>query len=246
MLNQNERDQNRFLSRLLRAGREGLLVLLALAALTALLVYFDLDRRLSYFIHDCNYHWPGERHAPWTTLYRVAAWPAILMAFWALCSLVLPWLRNRRPRHWREAVFLLILLGLGPGLVVNVLLKDHLGRARPKELEDFGGKYAYTGPWRAGAAGSNSSFPSGHAAIGFALIGPWFVLRGRALRPALLVLLAGTCWGGAIGLARMLQGSHFASDVLWSWGLVYLCGLGLDLAFSFGQAPTDGSKKNEY
>src|SRR4051812_8492190 len=37
----------------------------------------------------------------------------------------------------RVAVFLLLSLALGPGLVVNAVLKDHWGRARPTQVTEF-------------------------------------------------------------------------------------------------------------
>jgi membrane-associated phospholipid phosphatase len=37
--------------------------------------------------------------------------------------------------------------------------------------------------------------------------------------------LLGIAAGSAIGFARVTQGAHFPSDVLWSGGMVYLSGL---------------------
>ncbi|RWX49504.1 PAP2 superfamily protein, partial [Candidatus Electrothrix marina] len=78
--------------------------------------------------------------------------------------------------------------------------------------------------------GSNSSFPSGHAAIAFFLMAPWFVLRDRKQRYAEAFLISGLLFGTLVGIARILQGGHFVSDILWAGGLLYLLGNFLGLA----------------
>ncbi len=69
------------------------------------------------------------------------------------------------------------------------------------------------------------SFPSGHASVAFYLASPWFLLRSTRRRAARLWLGAGLAYGGLVSLTRMVQGAHFLSDVLWSWGIVHLLGL---------------------
>ena len=44
----------------------------------------------------------------------------------------------------RVLVYLLLSLILGPGLVVNIALKNHFGRARPSQIEKFGGTKTFT------------------------------------------------------------------------------------------------------
>ena len=134
-----------------------------------------------------------------------------------------------------RAIFILLLLALGPGLVVNVLLKDQLGRARPREVVEFGGHHQFTQFWQPGSTGSNSSFPSGHAAIAFFMIAPWFVLRDNKQIIATGFLVFGLSFGALVGVARILQGGHFVSDVVWAGGLIYLIGGGLALIMGFGR-----------
>src|SRR5262249_62173504 len=67
---------------------------------------------------------------------------------------------------------LLILLTflVGPGLIVNSMLKQYWGRARPIEIHQFGGDAQFS---RAGIPATqcrrNCSFPSGDAAAAFPL-----------------------------------------------------------------------------
>ena len=118
----------------------------------------------------------------------------------------------------RAAAFLLLALALGPGLIVNTVLKDHWGRARPTQVAEFGGTAEFTpAPLPAQQCARNCSFPAGHPAIGFYLGAFAMLAREQTRRRS----LAGTAIvaGAAMGLARMAQGGHFLSDVAFS-GLI--------------------------
>jgi lipid A 4'-phosphatase len=116
--------------------------------------------------------------------------------------------------------YLLLSLLLGPGLVVNELFKNHWGRARPRQLTEFGGAADFTPPWLpAQQCDRNCSFTSGDPSVlfwgvslAFLLPAPW---RGRVLWASVLL-------GLAVGMARMAVGAHFFSDVLYSGLFVYL------------------------
>ncbi|MCI5227143.1 MAG: phosphatase PAP2 family protein [Candidatus Electrothrix sp. AX2] len=150
---------------------------------------------------------------------------------------------------WRKrAIFILLLLALGPGLVVNVLLKGELGRPRPRQIVEFGGEYQFTQCWQPGEGGSNSSFPSGHATIAFFLMAPWFILRDekeQKKRYAEIFLLTGILFGTLVGIARILQGGHFVSDILWAGGLLYLLGSILGLALGMHKSTSTSNISND-
>jgi lipid A 4'-phosphatase len=56
-------------------------------------------------------------------------------------------------------------------LLANTLLKDHWGRARPTQIEAFGGLQRFTpAPLPAAECERNCAFVSGHAALGFSLV----------------------------------------------------------------------------
>ncbi|TPW01688.1 MAG: superfamily protein, partial [bacterium] len=105
-----------------------------------------------------------------------------------------------------------------PGLIVNLILKDHWGRPRPSTIAEFFGPNHYVPPFLiSDQCLDNCSFPSGHAALGFwlvafALLTPP-VRRRRALWAALV-------FGAMVGLVRIAQGGHFLSDVLVSGMIV--------------------------
>ena len=177
--------------------------------------------------------WPAGAHFPWDFLYHWGPKPAFILAGMALIALIVGFFVPKIACCRRKAVFILLFLALGPGLVINVLLKDQLGRARPREVIEFGGSHQFTQIWQHGTAGKNSSFPSGHAAIAFFMIAPWFVLRDERQKAAVAFLVFGLSFGTLVGIARILQGGHFFSDVLWSAGLIYITGGLLALALGY-------------
>lgn len=120
----------------------------------------------------------------------------------------------------RCLAFLLVVLLLGPGLLVNEVLKNHSGRARPDQVEQFGGNRQFTPAFVvADQCDKNCSFVSGHAAMGFFFMTLAWPLRNRRW------LLYGGLIGALVGLGRIIQGAHFLSDVTFSGIAVYLSAL---------------------
>lgn len=185
--------------------------------------------------------WPAGAQFPWTFLYNWGPVPSFVLAGIATIALLAGFFMQKIAGCRRKAIFILLFLALGPGLVVNVLLKDQLGRARPREVIEFGGSHQFTQFWQPGTAGGNSSFPSGHAAIAFFMIAPWFVLRDEKRAVASGFLVFGLSLGILVGIARILQGGHFVTDVIWSAGLIYLVGGGLALVMGFAGDAADAS-----
>lgn len=215
------------------------LIELALTALFLLLVstavwLTDADRRVTALVpHDhsvadvlpaSSWAWPGGNVFPWDMLYHWAPAPAFAVAGVALAVLLAGFFSSACACWRKESFFILLFLALGPGLTVN-FLKEHVGRPRPREVVEFKGEHQFTQPWQQGGAGGNSSFPSGHAAIAFfVMTAPWFALRDRKRTAAVGFFVFGLIYGILVGTARILQGGHFLSDVIWSGGLLYLIG----------------------
>src|SRR5690606_23635728 len=128
-------------------------------------------------------------------------------------------------------------LALGPGLIVNALLKDHWGRPRPVQVADFGGAETFLLVGTIGSSPAGKSFSSGHASIAFYLMTPFFALVATRPRLAWAFLSAGVVWGLLVGAGRVLQGGHWPSDVLWSGGLVSLSAFVLSRAFGLLRPP---------
>lgn len=118
----------------------------------------------------------------------------------------------------QKLLYLLTTLLVGPGLIVESLLKPFSGRARPQDLTIFGGTANYTAPLSfADACMSNCSFVSGHAAVAFWITAYAFVVP-QAQRLPLFVL--GLLVGMAVGAVRVMQGAHFVSDVVYAGAIV--------------------------
>ena len=145
---------------------------------------------------------------------------AVVIGVPALCVLSLWRGRALWRIDLRAAAFLLLALALGPGLLVNTVFKDHWGRARPAQVTEFGGTQHFTSALLpADQCTRNCSFPSGHAAMGFYLVSFAFLVpQARRRRLAVGAAIAA---GAVVGLARMAQGGHFLSDVIFCGFLVY-------------------------
>ncbi len=117
-------------------------------------------------------------------------------------------------------IFLTASAAIGPGLITNVILKDHWGRARPILSSVFGGPQAFSLPWTiSDACHSNCSFVSGEGSGIFWLIAFVFVVP-TLWRIRLFKYLS--IWIAAISFNRIAFGGHFLSDVLIGWGLMLI------------------------
>lgn len=194
------------------------------------------DLRLSAYFYNptATPAWWRGTSLPWRWLYQYGAYPALGLTAWALvCTGISLWYRPWRA-YRRACMLFILVVALGPGLLVNSALKPYWGRPRPRHLTMFGGTAVYRPWWQPGGPTAGPSFPSGHAAIGYSLVAS-IVLLPRRYAPGLhwLALGGALSYGTLMGLARMLQGGHFASDVLWAGGLV--CGLTAFLQSVYGR-----------
>jgi lipid A 4'-phosphatase len=130
-------------------------------------------------------------------------------------------LRLGRLAAWRaRLVFLWLALFIGPGLVVNLVLKAEIDRPRPSQIVEFGGEQPFVAAfdWRDTDARGHS-FVSGHAAFAFQLMALGWVFARHRRR----WLFAALGFGAAMGLTRMDGGQHFLSDVVFAFYVVYGC-----------------------
>lgn len=171
--------------------------------------------------------WPVGDQQPWHLLYLLDRGPAIVLGVCGLAAAITGALYKKRRNWFRPGLFLVILLALGPGLIVNSVLKEYWGRPRPREIVQFGGKKEFLHPWQKGIAHKGRSFPSGHASAAFYLTAPFFIYRRRNPRMAAWWLTGGLLFGALMSVARITQGGHFLTDTLWAWGVVHLTAVAL-------------------
>ncbi len=113
----------------------------------------------------------------------------------------------------RKAVYLLLVLAFGGGFVVNGMLKDGFGRARPRDVAEFGGAGRFTPAFvLSSACDRNCSFSSGDSAGAFFALA--FTFAGGRRR---LATTAAAGYGVLVSAARIAAGAHFLSDTIVSF-----------------------------
>jgi lipid A 4'-phosphatase len=212
--------------------------LLLLGVATLIFRFTDADLAISGLFYgngDTGSAWPMAESQPWLSLYQYGIYPAWILGAGGLVVWLLAFLWKRVQPIRDEGLFFAAMLFLGPGILVNGISKPYCGRPRPHLVKDFGGDKDFLPVLKTGenVEGDCNSFPSGHAAMGFYLMAPAFVLYGRRNDWAAAILVFGLAAGCTIGLARIAAGAHFASDVLWAWAFVYFTGLVVLVPFRF-------------
>jgi lipid A 4'-phosphatase len=194
-------------------------VLVGLAALTGLVfaVAPGIDLAVAGFFHGLAVQatMPRLFHAiavlrtlePVVTMLAVAPAVAVLLVklFWPKRTTIMP---------ARAALFLVVSLVLGPGLLVNTVLKDHWARPRPGMVVNFGGDMTFR-PWwdPRGTCADNCSFVSGETSSAVWLAAPALLVPP----PWRYAALAGVAvYATGIAVMRLLLGGHFLSDVLFA------------------------------
>jgi membrane-associated PAP2 superfamily phosphatase len=226
------------LHRLPRPSREAVALAAILAAATAVFWATRLDLLAAdrFRVGCCS--WPLAERPFWSLVYRYGIFVGVLLAAAALVAFTLSYWFPRRLLAWRRpALFLVLVAALGPGLLVNVVFKDHYGRPRPREVQELGGQERFLPVWVKGSDPQAKSFPCGHCSMGFYVGVPWLVLRRRRRAAAAAFLGAGLLFGFVLGASRMMAGGHFLSDVVWAGGMVWIVALVLHRVLAVDAAP---------
>ncbi|MBB6309316.1 phosphatase PAP2 family protein [Xanthobacter tagetidis] len=223
--------------------RPVLFLALVIGAAVAILftVFPQWDLAISGYFWDVGRRAFTLAGASWAKTARsLANWIPWLIAGPAFAAIILkllfPW--GRMFMSARAAVFLAATMALGPGLVVNGILKEEWGRPRPVHVEEFGGKDAYR-PWFAtdGACPGNCSFVSGEGALGFWLTAPASLVPGPL---GVVAMTAAVAFAATAGGLRIAFGGHFFTDVVFSGVVVVLIVVAMRyLIYGRKGAPTD-------
>jgi lipid A 4'-phosphatase len=217
--------------------RSFFILLLALIAATLLCILTNADILATNLFYRPGAGFPIGKLQPWWFLYRFGEFPAFAMGGGALLLLLAGFFRPSLAQFRRQALFIALLLIIAPGILANAVFKDHWGRPRPRDVDMFGGSMTFHQPWQPGPAPKNSSFPAGHPTVAFYMSAPYFVLRRKYQRQALFWLWGGILYGVVMGVARIIQGGHFVTDVIWSAGFVYLTAMVLASLLRLDAAP---------
>ena len=203
--------------------RTGLIAALAVATVVGLVfgLYPDLDIRVTGLLFNPELNvYPVRRVL---VVVRLAAmWVIAALAVPAFLALLLKLIMPRKRMFipGRAVVFLIATLALGPGLMVNVIAKDHWGRPRPVDVQQMGGTDPFVAWWDPrGPCPKNCSFVSGDVAGGFWTMAP-AALAPAPWRP--LAYAAAIAFGSGIAAIRMLFGGHFFTDTVFAGVITFL------------------------
>jgi len=206
-------------------NRAALATALAIAVVVGVLfaVYPRLDIEISALFYNRRINLFDVNVQPWVIHSREAARWLITLIVAPAClavigKLIMP--QRRMPIGGRAALFVIVTLALGPGVLTNLVLKDHWGRARPIDVTELGGTFRFT-PWwdPRGDCPDNCSFVAGEPS------GAFWTLAPAALAPPQWRLVAyggALAFGAAIGLLRIAGGAHFLTDVVFAGVLMFL------------------------
>jgi lipid A 4'-phosphatase len=195
----------------------------AAAAAGVFLAFPQLDLAVTHAFYDGNHAFYGTTFFGRTlrAVLRVASYTIFAAFVLAYVSARL-YARKRLVPTGRNLAFLALTLALGPGLLVNGIIKEHSHRPRPFQTQDFGGEWQFRpfGDFR-GQCVTDCSFVSGETSTAAWSLAPALLTpppwRAAVIGASLLFTLA-------MGVLRVAYGGHYLSDVtsgaLINWFLV--------------------------
>jgi len=210
-----------------RMNRNGLIIALAIAAVTGLAfgLFPQLDLMISAPLNAITINgnnFAARVYPPLMLARDVGLWIGTLLLAPAVAALIVKLILPRRRLlvSGRAIVFLIATMALAPGLMANVLLKEHWGRSRPIDVTQFGGAEHFVAWWDPrGDCPNNCAFVSGDVSGAFWTIAP------AALAPPqwrALAYGAALTLGAAMAAVRVMAGGHFASDVVFAGIFTFL------------------------
>jgi lipid A 4'-phosphatase len=200
-------------------ARTSFIILVALGVVTGVIFAVDpsLDLKVASFFHDMASQPQARRFDRVIDAIR-AAGPFVIVAAVApgVVTLVMKMFSPQRPSPMsgRAALLVVMTLALGPGLLVNGILKETWARPRPGMVTEFGGDLAFM-PWwdPRGGCDSNCSFVSGETSSAVWMMAPAMVVPPPWHVPA---IGAAGLYALVFGFIRLLAGGHFLTDVIFA------------------------------
>lgn len=222
-------------------SRNALMVICGIALIVGIAFGFypGLDLRTSA-LFDVLYISPPEASPPGVvfhfgrrfnsmlqTLRDVGLWIPFLIVVPAFVSMVgkIVFPRKCMLVSGRASLFLILTLAIGPGLITNVILKEHWNRPRPVDVKAFAGTHDFVAWWDPrGTCETNCAFVSGDSAGAFWTVAP-AALAPPQIRAA--VYSAAILFGVAMSFQRLSFGAHFFTDAFFAgfftFVVIWLC-----------------------
>lgn len=192
----------------------------------------DLDLAASHLFYEKGF----STNPIFLFIYNYGMLPAWIVALGSLGGGIAAFLLAK-PKKWIFlAAFFVATMVIGPGIITHALFKEHWGRARPRQVVEFGGERPFRPYYKPNlslkVSEGSKSFPSGHATMGFYFFSLVFAARRfKQKRLETIAWVLAFSLGGMLSLARIAQGGHFFSDTLMAalimWEVAYFCDLKL-------------------
>lgn len=199
-----------------------------LATITTLCYVTQLDLVTTrQFFSDQGEAFPYTETLLANLIYDYGPIPAIVFGVGSVATFIGSYSFAALRRFRKGALFCSLAILIGPGILINSVLKPNWGRPRPCDTVVFGGAYEYIPPGTIGPYETAKSFPSGHASMGFVFLLPAFLLLRKNPKAATCVFVVGFLCGAGVGASRIAEGGHYLSDIAWSGAIVYFTGLTL-------------------
>ena len=219
-------------------------MLAVMVVLTGFLLWPEMDLVVSGWFYTPGKGFDLATHPLFLGMHWVAYYGARTLGLGLAVLLLLTTLRHRPVWHVQAKgwLFLFLALMIGPVLIANVVLKDHWGRARPREVTEFGGSAHFSSAWiPQQTPHKNDSFVAGDPAFAFYLTSFAYVVPRPKKRdkPHLSrrFFWMGMGVGALFGVARIVMGAHFLSDVLFAAFFMLTATAGIHAAM-FGRKQT--------
>lgn len=203
-----------------------LLPILIMAALTPFLSTWDQEL--------ARYYYNTTRFAStpfYDFMYHYGILPAQILVALAVAVLAISY-GIPKWKKWRiPAWYLILTMAIGAGVIVHLMLKDHWGRPRPKQVIEFGGNQPFRSYYQPNffhQPEPSKSFTCGHCTMGFYFFAVGLLCWRLGYRYlSYLSYLIAFLLGIALSVTRIAQGGHFLSDVLMTalimWLTAYVC-----------------------
>lgn len=203
-------------------------ITIGLLAASWIIIELDLDRRISALFYDETTGWFLGDKQPWDWLYHYGTIPGLILGIGSLLAWFWSFSSTKLKQLHRYFLVIVLTAILGPGVMVNGILKNYWSRPRPRQVEEFGGQWIYRHPHQPGIPGKGESFPCGHCTMGF-LFCSLMIFRKKNYWLAYGGAATGLILGSFLSIARIVQGAHFLLDTLWSMGILLMLPIALYL-----------------
>jgi membrane-associated phospholipid phosphatase len=200
-----------------QAGLQLFLVLTTMAAASAVFhLNPAMDMAFSHYFFDGS-QFPLRHNGVLQSFRQANFWAGGIIIAASMALVISRRLRKAIGINLGHALVPLITYGVGVGLIVNAVLKETFGRARPRDTFGLGGDHPLSAAWEfSGACASNCSFTSGEAAGAMAMMSALYLIpTQRRLTHRIVQPLFGA-FAIALSFNRILFGGHYLSDVVLS------------------------------